>query len=228
LYKRSGVIVLVAMLASCGVPKPRPSAAPAPPRPAAIQSGVHYRIDTAQSQLRVLVYRAGPLARLGHNHVMVNRSLEGWVVLAKPLGDSKFSLILPAGEFVVDDARERREAGDDFPGEIAEDAKQGTLHNMLGADLLNAAQFPLITVDSTRIEQRDGALIATLAVSVAGHRSSVVAPLVLQSDAQRLSASGSLELRQTDLGLTPFSLMMGALQVQDTMRLQFTIVASAG
>ena len=32
-----------------------------------------YRIDERQSELRILVYRAGPLARLGHNHVMVNR-----------------------------------------------------------------------------------------------------------------------------------------------------------
>jgi hypothetical protein len=43
-----------------------------------------------------------------------------------------------------------------------------------------------------------------------------------------LSATGSLELRQTALGLTPFSLMLGALQVQDQMRLKFRIIAVAG
>jgi hypothetical protein len=36
---------------------------------------------------------------------------------------------------------------------------------------------------------------------------------------------GSFELRQTALGLTPFSLMLGALQVQDAMRIKFEIVA---
>jgi hypothetical protein len=34
-------------------------------------------------------------------------------------------------------------------------------------------------------------------------------------------------LRQSDLGLTPFSVMLGALQVQDEMHIKFKIVASA-
>jgi hypothetical protein len=37
---------------------------------------------------------------------------------------------------------------------------------------------------------------------------------------------GSLELRQTALGLTPYSLMLGALQVQDAMTVKFSIVAA--
>jgi hypothetical protein len=32
-------------------------------------------------------------------------------------------------------------------------------------------------------------------------------------------------VRQTDLGLKPFSAMLGALQVQDEMRVRFRIVA---
>jgi hypothetical protein len=43
-----------------------------------------------------------------------------------------------------------------------------------------------------------------------------------------LSATGSLELRQSNLGLTPYSLMMGALQVQDAMTIKFKIVATPG
>jgi len=33
-------------------------------------------------------------------------------------------------------------------------------------------------------------------------------------------------LRQTALGLTPYSLMLGALQVQDAITIKFNIVAS--
>jgi hypothetical protein len=42
-----------------------------------------------------------------------------------------------------------------------------------------------------------------------------------------VEASGEFPLRQTDLGLTPFSAMLGALQVQDEMRISFHIVAQA-
>ena len=55
------------------------------------------------------------------------------------------------------------------------------------------------------------------------NRSVVSAPLSLQGDAQHLVATGSLELRQTAVGITPYSLMGGALQVQDAMRLKFRI-----
>jgi hypothetical protein len=37
--------------------------------------------------------------------------------------------------------------------------------------------------------------------------------------------SGEMPLRQSDLGLTPFSAMLGALQVEDEMRVKFRIVA---
>ena len=39
--------------------------------------------------------------------------------------------------------------------------------------------------------------------------------------------SGELPLRQSDLGLTLFSAMLGALQVQDEMHVSFRIVARA-
>jgi len=51
------------------------------------------------------------------------------------------------------------------------------------------------------------------------------APVAITTEGADLVASGEVELRQSQLGLTPFSVMMGALQVQDAMRLQFRVVA---
>ena len=67
-------------------------------------------------------------------------------------------------------------------------------------------------------------MIAAVSVGIAGHESTVDVPFTLQSDPRRLSATGSMELRQTDLGLAPYSLMLGALQVQDAMTVKFKIV----
>jgi len=50
-------------------------------------------------------------------------------------------------------------------------------------------------------------------------------PFTLEIDSGSLSAAGSLELRQSALGLTPYSLMLGALQVQDALTVKFKIVA---
>jgi len=50
--------------------------------------------------------------------------------------------------------------------------------------------------------------------------------VTLESRGTDLVASGEVELRQSQLGLTPFSVMMGALQVQDAMRVQFRLIAT--
>jgi hypothetical protein len=234
-FKSVWVGSLALLLAACTVPKPHPAvpqnaaaSVPAPNSPV----GRIYRVDEGQSELRILVYRAGPLARLGHNHVVVNRSVHGTVILRDAAAPS-FSLRVPAAAFVVDDARARAGEGADFAGDVPDEAKSGTLRNMLGTSVLDADEFPEIAVDCVAASGMpdlpgSGTLIASVVVSVAGHESRFDVPVVLTGDARRLSASGSLELRQSALGLTPYSLMLGALQVQDALTIKFQFVAIAG
>jgi hypothetical protein len=232
LFKHVGVAILTLALAACGGSTPRRAASPSSnpnPSGASLQSlpaAGTYRVDSAQSELRLLVYRGGPLAHLGHNHVMVNHAVTGTVTIDNNLSASSFTLSLPAAAFVVDDFQARREEGADFAGEIPQDAKSGTLHNMLGPALLNEARYPTITVKSIAIVNLNGIPTATLIVSLVGHDSTVQAPFTLQGDSHQLTASGAFELRQTAIGLTPYSLFGGALLVEDVMQLKFRIVVS--
>ena len=231
--------ILALLLAACTAPRPR-NAAPQNPgeSPAAPNLPLHgkvYRIDESRSELRILVYRAGPLAHLGHNHVIVNRSIRGVVDLAETAEETEFSMEVPAAAFVVDDAQARSEEGPDFAAAVPDEAKSGTLHNMLSTSLLDADEFPMITVKSIAVAGAPGTprsdvpdagtLTVTVAITVAGHESRVDVPFTLRRDSDHLSVTGSFELRQTALGLTPFSLMLGALQVQDAMTVKFNIVA---
>ena len=231
MLKNLSVGALALLLAACGGLKPRHAAPPSPEesvsRPG-LPPGRIYHVDEKQSELRVLVYRAGPLARFGHNHVIVNHAIRGVVSVADGAGESVFRLSLPAAGFVVDDTEARREEGADFEGDTPDDAKSGTLHNMLSAALLDADEFPMITVNSVAVaaaQDGSGASSAAVAISVAGHESTIDVPFTLQLDSRRVSATGSLELRQSVLGLTPYSLMLGALQVQDAITIKFDIVA---
>ena len=223
MFNRIAIAVAVLSLAACAAPRPRPITRPSPVQ-AVLQSlpaPGEYPIDSGGSELRLLVYRAGPLANLGHNHVMVNRSVTGLVQVGADVSSSSFSLSVRAEGFLIDDAQARQEEGGDFPGDIPEDAKAGTRRNMLGAPVLNAAEFPDITVRSVSLAGTLSELNAELEISVAGHSSRISVPLTLQGDAHHFVAAGSVELRQTALGLTPYSLMHGALQVQDVMQLKF-------
>jgi hypothetical protein len=233
MFKICSVGVLVLLLGGCGAPRLRQAAPPISTGAAASRTappGRVYRVDENQSELRVLVYRAGPLARFGHNHVIVNRAVRGSVSVADAAaGGSVFSLTMPAAGFVVDDAQSRREEGVDFAAEVPDDARTGTLHNMLSTAMLDADEFPVILISGVVAAASHGAesgeMTAVVAFSVAGHESKIEVPFALQIDAARLAATGTLELRQSALGLTPYSLMLGALQVQDTMTLKFKIVA---
>ena len=255
-----GALALV--LAACGALGARhagpksPGASPELQAPASPidqgAPGTAYRVDETQSELRILVYRAGPLARLGHNHVVVNRRLRGAVNVAGAAGAgaagaASFWLSVPSAAFDVDDAQARAEEGADFASAVPDDAKSGTLQNMLSAAVLDAAEFPSITVRSVAVASPRGAegpgaagaaeaagataatrsMIASVTVGVAGHESTIDVPFALQMESGRLSATGTMELRQSALGLTPYSLMLGALQVQDQMTVKFKIVALA-
>jgi hypothetical protein len=242
MFKICSVGVLVLLLGACGTPKLR-QAAPPPSTSSAASRGAPpgrvYRVDENQSELRVLVYRAGALARFGHNHVIVNRAVHGSVTLADApgaealAGGSAFSLTVPVAGFIVDDAQARREEGSDFAAEVPDDARTGTLHNMLSTAVLDADEFPVILVSGVEVAasrgvSESGKMTAAVAFSVAGHESKIEVPFTLQIGAAHLSASGTLALRQSALGLTPYSLLLGALQVQDTITIKFKIVADLG
>jgi YceI-like domain len=228
MFNRIAIAVAILCLAACAAPRPRPITRPLPPHAIlqALPAPGEYPIDSSGSELRLLVYRAGPLANLGHNHVMVNRAVTGRVQVGADVASSSFSLSMRAEGFVIDDAQSRQEEGGDFPGDIPEDAKTGTRRNMLSGAVLNAAEFPDITVKSVSLTGTLGELNADLAISAAGHTSRLSVPLALQGDTDGFTALGSMELRQTALGLIPYSLMHGALQVQDAMQLKFKFKVS--
>jgi hypothetical protein len=237
-FKLFAATALSLCLAACGAPKTR--------QPPAVGGGVEsarppagaaaYSIDSAQSELRLLVYRAGPMARLGHNHVILNHAVGGWVdAAAAGLPGSRaspesasFSLYVPVADFIVDDARARSEEGQDFSAEVPGQAKSGTRRNMLSGAVLDAERFPVITLTSAGIARApEGNLVATLTVGVAGHESILAVPFTVEISADRIAATGSVVLRQSDLGLTPLSVMLGALQVQDDITVKFRFVAAA-
>jgi hypothetical protein len=193
---------------------------PAPGRPAA-----EFRIDPARSQLEVLVYRAGPMASFGHNHIVTSRGVEGWARYAGSAPGAAFALELPVASFSVDEAARRQAAGSDFSEPVDAEARRGTLENMRGPAVLDVAAHPVISVRSEALTGTAPHLRATVTMEVAGHLTHQEVPFEVTIGADTLHAHGALELKQSALGLTPFSILLGALRVEDTMRVSFDLTA---
>jgi hypothetical protein len=216
---------LIFVLNSCvtqqPAPPPRSGAAPAP----ATGPFEPFVIDSAASELRLFVYRAGAMAALGHNHVIVNRQLCGVVRLAAEPAGSGFDVTVAVGGFSVDEPALRREAGEDFASEVSDAARSGTLRNMLSAALLDGANYAAVHIQSLQVSEVDGKLAVSAAMQVKAYRATVNIPFTLEKQPDSLVASGEISLKQSDLGLTPFSVMLGALAVRDEFRARFKILA---
>ena len=191
-----------------------------------------------ESLLLIRVYRSGALASAGHNHVVASHSLSGTVYVPDNLMRASFELHVPVAELTVDEpALRERERSADLPPEVPESARQGTRHNMLGAALLDGEHSPQIVLRALRLEpapsaggdagaaRGTGTVLARVQTTVRGEVHAITVPVSYSLADGVVTASGEARLRQTDLGLTPFSAMLGALQVQDEMRVSFRIVA---
>jgi hypothetical protein len=218
------LLATLLLLAGCRAPAPRAQAGAAPPPPAA--PGVElYQVDAAQSLVTLRVYREGPLANFGHNHIIAVHGLEGSIRWHPDPARSTLALRFPVAALSVDDVALRAAAGADFAAEVSDSARSGTRTNMLGPRLLDAEHYAEVTLESERIGGPAAAPLLSLRAYVAGHGALIDVPAHVERDAARLRATGDIELKQTALGLTPFGLMFGALRVADTIGVHFDIVA---
>lgn len=226
-------ILLIAGLTGCvtrQVAPPVPGQAPAARLAPSPLLGQPFDVIPAQSRLIVLVYRAGPLAALGHNHVVACRCLTGTVYLPRDPLHASFDLRIAVRRFTVDDPTLRAaEHSADFPPDVPLSARRGTRHNMLGAALLNAANFPAITLRAEGLRHtivgRPDDLVAKVLVQVRGQVRSISVPVRYRIQADEIVVTSEFPLRQTDLGLTPFSALGGALRVRDGMKVRLELVA---
>ena len=225
----------LAMLGGCPSPPRVPAPAPGVPAVPAPHVGTPFEIRPQSSLLTILVYRGGALASAGHNHVIASHDLSGTIFIPAAILQSSFEVHIPVATLTVDEAALRaQQSAADFPPDVSEDAKEGTRHNMLGGALLDAEHNPEIVLRSLQLEPADGAsadsgtVQARVQSSVRGQLRTFTAPVrYRRSGDGTLEVSGELPLRQSELGLTPFSALLGALQVQDEMHVSFHIVARA-
>ena len=123
------------------------------------------------------------------------------------------------------EAELRAAQGADFAADVPDAAREGTRRNMLGPAVLDATRYPQIELRSKELQPDAERLLARVQIHIRDQLHEFTVPVSYTLTANELLAQGELPLKQSDLGLTPFSALLGALQVQDEMQLQFRIVA---
>jgi hypothetical protein len=186
---------------------------------------VEYRLDAAASELYWRVYSDGTLARLGHNHVIAARDFSGSVQRRAPLALSSISIEIPVAALSVDDPSLRARQGEGFTTQPSTDDIAGTRRNMLGERLLDAESHPVIRLQGSGPQGPQGAQTMRLQITLAGRTVTQDVPVQLQVEDDRLLAQGSFQLTHEQLGLRPFSALLGALRVAQPLDFHYRLVA---
>lgn len=193
--------------------------------PAAVSSEApRYEVLPAQSEVRVLVYRAGALAKFGHNHV-VTGPIEGNLYHAGELPMSGFRLRIPVEDFDVDMPSARADEGENFPGTLSDQARAGTKTNMLGETQLDAAGHPYIDIESIALSGPSWNPDVRARVQIRDVARAVHFPAAVFEDDDRLVVIANFTVNLTDFGIEPFTAFGGGLQVANSLVIRVRVTA---
>lgn len=186
-----------------------------------------YVVNAASSDVHWRVYKAGAFSRLGHNHVISVGELSGTVTYGGDGGGrSSFELTVPVAALVVDDPQLRRRYGADFSSVPSESDIAGTRRNMLSEAVLDGERHPQLRIRGQLASGgRDSAMFA-LAVEMLGRTVELTVPGEIVADGDALIVSGEFRLTHADLGVKPFSVMMGALAVDEPLDFTYRVRAT--
>lgn len=221
---RPAALAALALLASCQTAPQAPPAGVPPVAHAevALSGPIErcYHLHPAASEIRILVYKDGPLARLGHNHVLIGNGLDARLAVGGPGGANAMRLRLAVASLIVDPPPARREEGVDFESVVSDKARQDTHANLLGPGVLDAAQHPYIDAELASSSGPDWAPDATLRVDLVGQSRVISVSPGVVATGDTLAVQGSFAVRQSALGMEPFSVLGGGLKVADELRVR--------
>ncbi len=189
--------------------------------------GMVFWIDSQASEVRFYIWRGGPLASKGHNHVMRVKEFQGAVFLPNDMlqHHMQFDIVFPASAIEVDPLQLRRELGGAYAAELTPEGIQGTREHMLGEKVLDAAHYPTIGLSATDTYGEFPKMVLDTQITLHGVRRHRLVPVTIRSTAGQLHASGAFAIRQSDFGIVPFSALGGALYILDPIMIEFDIVA---
>ena len=164
------------------------------------------------------------MARVGHNHVMVGRA-QGEIRAADTAAASGFSIEIPVDSLQVDAPALRAEEGEDFAATVSDQARKGTRDNMLGPDVLDAAHYALIRIESVALRGPRWNPDVDARITVRGRTSMLTFPVAVFEQRDALTVIAAFGVRQTELGMTPYAILGGALSVRDAIDVRIRLVA---
>ncbi len=179
-----------------------------------------YALDAVRSRVDVVVHPDGPLAKFGHDHVIVLGAPRGFLFYPGELSQARADLRFAVTGIQVDPPQAR--ARHALESQLDSAAIAGTRDNLM-QHVLEPQHWPWIDISLTDFREEAGQLSALLDISVNGQRAQLRRSFVLDRAGGEVRVTGSLQLQQLDLGLQPFAALGGGLRVAQDMEVYFEL-----
>ena len=215
------------LLTACSVQREESTA---PQRPANFPTAIYanpdpqsslYKVDSANSIVRIKVLRGGAMAKFGHDHIVASRDIQGYLLLGDD-NSCRADFYAPLNQLIVDDPVLRSDAK--LLTTPSEKDIAGTKTNMLIS--LQAQEFPFVQLQSLDCAGvMDGQPVATNIGLHGIFQEQQLIMAVAQPNSNSFVISGSFAILQTDFGIEPFSVFNGLLKVEDRLEISYQLLA---
>jgi len=179
-----------------------------------------FAVDSSVTTMRIHVGKTGLGSfAAGHEHDGIANGVSGEVI-------ADFDDLSRSSVDISVDARSLKITDRDESPEDVRQVQQTTL----GPQVLDVARFPTIrfrsqAVAGSRIQPGVYAAAVLGEFSLHGMTKTITVPLRLETQADRLTATGTFVVKQTDFGIEPISAGGGLVKVEDGVTISFQIIA---
>ena len=185
-----------------------------------------YGIRADQSELVVLVFKTGFASALAHDHVVRATQFSGSI--SGDPSDPATAVVqvtVSAEALVADEPDVRTRHG--LTGALGASDRRAIQATMLGEAQLHVAAYYDISFRSVAVEPRaPTGFLVTGDFTLHGTTRRISVPVAAQLSGGTLRATGAFEVNQSDFGITPVSLFLGAVRNQDRVRVVFDLVTA--
>lgn len=170
-----------------------------------------WTFDASDGSLQVRTGVDGVAARMGHRLTIM---IQTWQATVDWQADapSAVSVNVDVASLTVDHGE---------GGVTPLTAPERTIARSNALKSLAAKRFPQITFVADHIIATDAGYRLAGTLDIAGHRREHTVDLAVEDHDDRWELSGRMQVRQSDFGIKPYSLMMGSLRVADTVTVMF-------
>lgn len=186
-----------------------------------------YTVDAAQSTVDVRLFKDGVASGLAHDHAMRARDVKGEIVFDPNAANALSLKVVVAAASIDADPPEARKAYGLEP--LESDDRKEIAKTMRGDDQLAVRKYPLIVFESTAIRRlTDAEYRVEGKLTLHGVTRDVRLDAKVTMTPERFEGRGTLRLKQSDYGITPYSAALGAVKNKDGVQLVLHLVGVAG